>query len=110
MGDPLEAQAVEAAFFPPGREYEDEEFIYIGSIKTVIGHTEGTAGIAGLLRAALAVRHGVIPPNLLFSRMSPKVQPYTKHLHLPAASNLWPTLPAGSPRRASINSFGELFF
>jgi hypothetical protein len=63
VGDPLEAQAVEAAFFPPGRDYADDEVLYIGSIKSIIGHTEGTAGLAGLLRAALAVRHGKSDPN-----------------------------------------------
>jgi len=107
VGDPLEAQAVEAAFFPPGRDYADNEILHIGSIKTIIGHTEGAAGLAGLLRAALALRHGVIPPNLLFGRMNPSVQPYTKHLHLPTVANPWPSLPRGCPRRASINSFGE---
>ncbi|KAF2188006.1 ketoacyl-synt-domain-containing protein [Zopfia rhizophila CBS 207.26] len=105
-GDPLEAQAVEAAFFPPGQEYSDDEILYIGSIKTVIGHTEGTAGIAGLLRAALAVQNSVMPPNLLFQRMSHMVAPFTKHLRVVSAANPWPPLPLGCPRRASINSFG----
>lgn len=107
VGDPVEAQAVEAAFFPPGREYGDDETLYIGSIKTIVGHTEGTAGLAGLLRASLAVRHATIPPNLLFHRMNPKVQPYRKHLHLPTAPSHWPALPQGCPRRASVNSFGK---
>ncbi|KAF2472828.1 ketoacyl-synt-domain-containing protein, partial [Lindgomyces ingoldianus] len=105
-GDPVEAQAVEAAFFPPDQEYADDEILYIGSIKTVVGHTEGTAGIAGMLKAVLAVQNGVIPPNLLFSRMNPSVEPYSKHLRLVTAANPWPLLPAACPRRASINSFG----
>lgn len=107
VGDPLEAEAVEAAFFPPGHEYSEEETLYIGSIKTILGHTEGTAGIAGLLRAALAVRYGYIPANLLYTRMNPNVAQYTKHLRLASVTNLWPALPVGVPRRASINSFGK---
>lgn len=101
---------MEAAFFPPGREYTDDETIHIGSIKTVIGHTEGAAGLAGLLRAALAIRHATIPPNLLFHRMSPRVQPYSKYIHVPTTSSSWPTLPKGCLRRASINSFGMFRF
>ncbi|KAF2004720.1 ketoacyl-synt-domain-containing protein [Amniculicola lignicola CBS 123094] len=105
-GDPLEAQAVDAAFFPKEHKYTDDEVVYIGSIKTIIGHTEGTAGIAGLLRAALAVRHGVLPPNLLFTKMNPAVEPFTKHLQLVQNATPWPALPSSSVRRASINSFG----
>lgn len=107
VGDPLEAAAVQASFFPPGRDYSDDETLYIGSIKTIVGHTEGTAGIAGLLRAGLAVRYGFIPPNALFTRMNPQVAPFTKHLRVATAANPWPLLPDGCPRRASINSFGK---
>ncbi|KAF2122165.1 hypothetical protein BDV96DRAFT_537235 [Lophiotrema nucula] len=106
VGDPLEAEAINAAFFPPETEYSDDEVLYLGSIKTIIGHTEGTAGVAGLLRAALAVRHGIIPPNRLFHRMNPAVVPHTKHLRLVTAANTWPKQLADGPRRASINSFG----
>ena len=108
VGDPLEAQAIEAAFFPSGQEYTNDEHMYIGSIKTIIGHTEGAAGIAGLLRAALAVQHGHIPPNLLFLRMSPDVRPFTRNLRVPTALTPWPNLDPGCPRRASVNSFGKL--
>jgi acyl transferase domain-containing protein len=107
VGDPLEAEAVEAAFFPPGHEYDEDEILYIGSVKTILGHTEGTAGIAGLLRAALAVQYGYIPPNSLYARMNPNVAQYTKHLRVITAANIWPALPVGCPRRASINSFGR---
>lgn len=106
VGDPLEAEAVQAAFFPSDKEYADDDIMYIGSVKTIIGHTEGTAGIAGLLRAALAVRYGFIPPNLGYTRMNPAVTDHAKHLRIVTAANPWPALPAGCPRRASINSFG----
>ncbi|KAL4924992.1 putative polyketide synthase [Aspergillus undulatus] len=108
VGDPREAEAVHNAFFA-GREDDnlgEEDFIHIGSIKTIIGHTEGTAGLAGLLKASLAIRHGYIPPNMHFSALNPAVAPYTKHLRLSTALRPWPVLPEGVPRRASVNSFG----
>lgn len=76
-------------------------------MKTVIGHTEGTAGIAGLLKASLAVKHGVIPPNMLFENLSPKVAPFYQHLRITKEAQPWPEIPHGAPRRASVNSFGR---
>lgn len=79
----------------------------MGSIKTIIGHTEGTAGIAGLLKASLAVQNGLIPPNMLFEKISPRVAPYYNDLKIVTGECLpWPSLPNGVPRRASVNSFG----
>lgn len=79
----------------------------MGSIKTIVGHTEGTAGLAGLIKASLAVQHGVIPPNMLFETLSPKVAPYYRDVRILDKAQPWPTLPAGTPRRASVNSFGK---
>lgn len=78
----------------------------MGSIKTVIGHTEGTAGLAGLLKASLAVQHGTIPPNLLFNKLHPAVEPFYANLEVLSNPRPWPKLVEGSPRRASVNSFG----
>jgi len=80
--------------------------LYVGSIKTVIGHTEGTAGLAGLLKASLAVQHGIITPNLLFNKLHPNINPFYTNLEVPTSLKAWPELPEGTPRRASINSFG----
>lgn len=116
-GDPKEAQGISMAFFPdrhqPGRDDDTEESctektkkLYVGSVKTVIGHTEGTAGLASLLKASLAVRHGLIPPNLHFDHLNPSIEPYYHHLKVPVSPESWPQLPHGTPRRASVNSFG----
>ena len=78
----------------------------VGSIKTVIGHTEGTAGVAGVLKASLAVQHGQIPANLHFKKLNPKIRPYSTNLRIPTETIPWPALPQGSPRRVSVNSFG----
>ncbi|TPX06876.1 uncharacterized protein E0L32_002372 [Thyridium curvatum] len=104
-GDPEESSALNSAFFGSG-EHDADDTLYVGSAKTIIGHTEGTAGLAGVLKAALALKYGVIPPNLHFDQLSPLVKPYYNHLRIPKEAIPWPTLPSGVPRRASVNSFG----
>ncbi|KAI0552262.1 hypothetical protein F4679DRAFT_581566 [Xylaria curta] len=108
-GDPIEAEALSTAFFPdraPEGKSAKQQPLYVGSIKTVLGHTEGTAGLAALIKASLAVQHGVIPPNMLFNRLNPKIEPFYHSLEVPTSIGKWPVLPTGQPRRASINSFG----
>lgn len=105
-GDPLEATAIHEAL-TRGRPRQQEGGpppLYVGSIKTVIGHTEATAGIAGLLKASLAVQNGLIPPNLLFDKLSPAIQPlYTGLEVLVGEAMPWPQV---ATRRVSVNSFG----
>ncbi|KAK7180950.1 polyketide synthase/peptide synthetase [Paraphaeosphaeria sporulosa] len=106
VGDPAEAEAIEKAIFLTDQEHADDDILHVGSIKTIVGHTEGTAGIAGVLRAALALQHGIIPPNLHFTSINPKVAARAPHLRIPTTAQPWPSLPEGVPRRASVNSFG----
>ncbi|GAP85182.1 putative acyl transferase acyl hydrolase lysophospholipase [Rosellinia necatrix] len=106
LGDPTEAAAIENAFFQGIKDGISDAPLYVGSIKTVIGHTEGTAGLAGVLKATLALKYGFIPPNLHFHQLSPRVEPFYQHLRVPQAIIPWPKLPEGAPRRASVNSFG----
>ncbi|KAJ5740883.1 Acetyl-CoA synthetase-like protein [Penicillium malachiteum] len=105
-GDPLEAQAISTAFFPKAQSGDVQQELLVGSIKTVIGHTEGTAGLAGLLKASLAVQHGIVPANLLFDELSATVAPFYGNLRIPTQGTSWPTLAKNVPRRASVNSFG----
>ena len=72
----------------------------------MLGHTEGTAGLAGVLKASLAVQHGQIPGNLHFRELNPKIRPFYKQLRIPTTVTPWPALPKGEPRRVSVNSFG----
>ncbi|EDU46180.1 lovastatin nonaketide synthase [Pyrenophora tritici-repentis Pt-1C-BFP] len=104
-GDPQEAEAISSAFFA-GAELSDEEPLAVGSVKTIIGHTEGTAGLAGLLKASLAVQHGVIPPNMLFENLNPRIAPFYQNLRILREPQSWPAIKPGLPRRASVNSFG----
>lgn len=98
----IEARAIQSVFFPDGQNGE----LTVGSIKTVVGHTEGTAGIAGVLKASLALQHGQIPANLHFEKLNPRIQPYYTNLRVPTETSPWPAIPQGSPRRVSVNSFG----
>ncbi|KAK8006091.1 beta-ketoacyl synthase domain-containing protein [Apiospora marii] len=111
VGDPREAQAIENAFFgPPGngvpKDNIPSEKLLVGSVKTIIGHTEGAAGLAGVLKVLQAMKHGAVPPNLHFQSLNPVVQPFYQHLEIPTAVTPWPTTPGDVPRRASVNSFG----
>lgn len=109
-GDPVEAEAISTAFFGPKAKYHrragQEPPLYVGSIKTVIGHTEGTAGLAAVLKASLALQHAVIPPNLLLNELNPSVRPFYNDLQIASVAQEWPKLPSPGPRRASVNSFG----
>ncbi|KAI1087425.1 beta-ketoacyl synthase domain-containing protein [Rostrohypoxylon terebratum] len=108
-GDPREAEAISKAFFDPCADNisaSDTCNILVGSCKTVLGHTEGAAGLAGLLKVIQAMKHGTIPPNLHFSSINPNVKPFYTHLEIPTSLTPWPQPPTGQPKRASINSFG----
>ncbi|KAH8766116.1 polyketide synthase [Diaporthe sp. PMI_573] len=111
-GDPVEAEAVRNAFFDKLRNFEDTpvdslpELLHVGSIKTVVGHLEGAAGLAGLLKASLAIQHGLIPGNMHFNQLNPAITPFYDHLRVPTKPTPWPELPQSVPRRASVNSFG----
>ncbi|KAJ5784606.1 Acyl transferase/acyl hydrolase/lysophospholipase [Penicillium pulvis] len=109
-GDPVEAEAISTAFFGPQADYfrksEEEPPLFVGSIKTVIGHTEGTAGLAAVLKASLALQHGVVPPNLLLNELNPAVEPFCNDLQIIKKAQDWPKLPDNAVRRASVNSFG----
>ncbi|KAF4595806.1 putative polyketide synthase [Ophiocordyceps camponoti-floridani] len=104
-GDPIEARAIHEAFFDDSKG-NPEAMILVGSIKTAIGHLEGCAGLAGLIKAVEAVRRGVVPPNLHFDKLNPAIVPYSNHLKIVTDVLPWPELPPNTPRRVSVNSFG----
>ena len=108
-GDPVEAEAISNAFFGDEKgtkRMAGDHPLYVGSIKTVLGHTEGTAGVAAILKASLAMQHSCIPPNLLFENLSPSVAPFYNNLEIRRAATSWPDVPKTQPKRASVNSFG----
>lgn len=102
-GDPREAAAIKAAFFP---EEEQDTQLLVGSIKTVVGHTEGCAGIAGVLKVSLAMQNQTVPPNQHLKNLNPTVAVSYANLRIPTEPLPWPRLPDGHPLRGSVNSFG----
>ncbi|KAI0544501.1 hypothetical protein F4679DRAFT_589426 [Xylaria curta] len=107
-GDPIEAAAMYGAFFPDDTStlLAGQDPMYVGSVKTVIGHTEGSAGIAGILKTSLALQHACIPPNLHFNNLSESVVPFYRNFEISKTTKPWPKIKGGGPRRASVNSFG----
>lgn len=105
-GDPQEAEAISRALFPIGTE-ADVPKVLVGSIKTVIGHTEGTAGVTSVIATSLALKHGVVPPNMHFQTLNPKIVEFYANLEIPTTARPWPNLVDGQARRASVNSFGQ---
>lgn len=102
-GDPVEAKAIHDVFGSLQKAGHTSAPLYTGSIKTVLGHTEGTAGLAAILKASLAIQHARIPPNLLFEQLSDRVAPFYHNIEIPVVAKAWPTT---TVRRASCNSFG----
>jgi acyl transferase domain-containing protein len=70
IGDPLEASAIHTAF---ENVHSKDDPLYIGAVKSNIGHLEGAAGIAGLIKTILVLENATIPPNIWFERPNPKI-------------------------------------
>ncbi|WP_330327767.1 type I polyketide synthase [Streptomyces pseudovenezuelae] len=101
LGDPIEVSALTEAF----RHSTDRTgFCALGSVKTNIGHLGAAAGIAGLIKAVLALEHRRIPPSLHFERPNPLIDFETGPFRVPTALEDWPE--GDHPRRAAVSAFG----
>lgn len=78
VGDPIEANTLGQFFQRPS----DQAPLHIGSVKSVIGHTEGAAGIASLIKVILCMKYRMIPPNMNFTRINPKIRTNEYNLHI----------------------------
>jgi acyl transferase domain-containing protein len=102
LGDPIEVAALTQAF----RAGTDKKgYCGIGSVKSNIGHVDKAAGLAGLIKTALALDHGMIPPNLHFNQPNPKLNLADSPFYVVGSLQPWPRNPV-APRRAGISSFG----
>ncbi|MGH2388929.1 MAG: type I polyketide synthase, partial [Chloroflexota bacterium] len=101
VGDPIEANAL-AAVLATDRPEGDK--CIVGSVKTNFGHLEAAAGIAGLIKAALCLKHKQIPPNLHFREPNPQIPLERLCVRVPQVLEPWPDEPG--PALASVNSFG----
>ena len=102
VGDPIELNAAAAVY---GRERGADRPLLVGSVKTNIGHLEAAAGVAGLIKAALVVKSGVIPKHLHFRDPNPGIDWQRLPLRVTTEETEWPCR-SGQPRRAGVNSFG----
>jgi 3-oxoacyl-[acyl-carrier-protein] synthase II len=98
LGDPIEVNALGEIF---GNRPQNEALI-LGAVKTNIGHPEAAAGIAGLIKAVLALHQEQIPPNLHFQRPNPQID-WSLPVRVPTELVAWPR---GETRVAGVSAFG----
>ncbi|MBU8897887.1 SDR family NAD(P)-dependent oxidoreductase [Corallococcus sp. M34] len=101
LGDPIELRALDAVL---GEGRGPEGLLKVGSVKTNLGHLESAAGAAGLIKVALSLRHGELPPHLHLRQPNPAVDWARLRLTIPTRLTPWPA--GEAPRVAGISGFG----
>jgi acyl transferase domain-containing protein len=103
LGDPIELAALTRVFRQQAAAIGR---CAIGSVKTNLGHLDEAAGVTGLIKTVLALRHRRIPPSLHFATANPEIDLAASPFHVNAELRVWPAAPCGRPRRAAVSSFG----
>ncbi len=101
VGDPIEISALTTAF---RRSAAVNGFCGVGSVKTNIGHLDTAAGVAGLMKATMAIENNTIPPTLNYEAPNPSIDFEESPFYVNDSLRPWPN--QGGPRRAAINSLG----
>ena len=102
LGDPIEMAALTRVFRDRGGEGPS---CAIGSIKSNFGHADAAAGVAGLMKTVLALKHRMLPPSLHFVQPNPKIDFANSPFYVNNILREW-RQPGGAPRRAGVSSFG----
>nr|VFJ43000.1 MAG: Acyl transferase domain-containing protein [Candidatus Kentron sp. DK] len=105
LGDPIEMRALGVVF---GKTHSKDSPLTVGSVKTNFGHTEGAAGIAGLMKIVLSLQYEAIPPQLHFKTPNPLIDWENLPFRIPVALESWPRGQGDAPRPriAGVSSFG----
>jgi acyl transferase domain-containing protein/acyl carrier protein len=101
LGDPIEVAALSRAF---GAGTQKKQFCAIGSVKSNIGHASAAAGVAGMIKTTLALKHKMLPPSLHFERSNPNIDFSNSPFYVNTKLSEW--ISSGTPRRAGVSAFG----
>lgn len=101
VGDPIEMKALTRAFRAGTKQ---RGYCAVGSVKSNIGHLDAAAGVAGLIKTVLALKHGELPPSLHFQSANPEIDFQNSPFYVNASLQPWKR--NGGPRRAGVSSFG----